>query len=87
MGLTQTIDGTNPDGTPHIVNTWTPLDGEESIHVIQTGDAKGPVKLADGTVYDVTPPHIQVSEKDGHVEGVCAEIDKQTDLVPLVAAE
>jgi len=49
---------TRVDGTRE--NHWTPLDGDETIHVIQTGPVSGPLSLADGTVYDVTPDHIQV---------------------------
>ena len=85
MGLTQKLDGMNPDGSPHLINTWTPLDGEATIHVIQTAAAKGPVTLDDGTTYDVTPPHIQVSEREGHVAAVCDEIEKLVGhtLTPL----
>jgi hypothetical protein len=63
MALKQTLRAEpNPDGTPHVLNEWTPLDGEDTIHVVQTGPISGPVTMTDGTTYDLTPPHIQVSE-------------------------
>lgn len=75
MALEQ-IPHRQPDGTLRIENRWTPLEGESTIHVIQTGPVRGYVELADGTAYDVTPEHIQVSEKDGHVEAVHYRIAK-----------
>ena len=64
MGLIRTVEGTNEDGSVRYNNSWTPLPGESTIHVVQTGPVAGSVSLADGTVYDVTPEHIQVSEVD-----------------------
>jgi hypothetical protein len=69
MGLTKV---NHPDGT--VENVWTPgPDGQ--IHVIQTGPVTGSVILADGTVYDVTPEHIQV-DKAEHGPAVAFHIAK-----------
>jgi hypothetical protein len=75
MGLTQTIDGRNADGTPHIHNEWTPLEGQTETHVVQTGPVRGLVILDDGTKYDVSPDHIQVSGP-AHRDAVCFHIAK-----------
>lgn len=78
MALTRTVIGTNDDGSVRYHNAWTPLEGESTIHVIQTGPVAGSVQLDDGTVYDVTPEHIQVSELDGgrHAKAVDFHIAK-----------
>lgn len=94
MGLTQEIakDGSgntvfNPDGSPHLINSWTPLAGESSIHVVQTGLIRGAF-THDGQTYDLSPEHIQVSEKAGHLEAVCAHIKANTpvELTPIEVA-
>ena len=76
MALTRTVEGINDDGSVRYHNAWTPLEGESTIHVVQTGPVAGSVKLDDGSVYDVTPEHIQVSEKPGHPEAVAFHIAK-----------
>lgn len=76
----------NDDGSPHLINTWTPLPGETTISVVQTGPIRGAF-THDGTTYDLTPEHIQVSTKPGHLEAVCAHIEANTPvtLTPLDA--
>jgi hypothetical protein len=81
MGLTKTRETDeagnprfNEDGSPRFNNSWTPLEGDETIHVVQTGPINGTLLLADGTAYDVTPDHIQV--KAVHVDAIHYAIAK-----------
>lgn len=74
MGLTRVKIGKNEDGSDRYENQWTPgSDGQ--IHVVQTGPVSGSVRLEDGTVYDVTPEHIQV-DKEEHGPAVAFHIAK-----------
>ena len=83
MTITRTprtlADGTFARGTDgRIVEDLvvTPLDGEDTAHVVATGPATGKVVLADGTEYDVTPDVIQVHQR--HVgDPICHAIARQ----------
>jgi len=65
-------------GRVKVVVTVPPLPGEEQGHAVITGPkARGVVTMSDGTLYDVTPDIIQVSER--HVSGVGFHIAKQLE--------
>lgn len=57
MALDISVDGFNPDGSPHLVIV---SDG----HVVMTGPITGQVTTSDGTLYDVTDPFIEVASEE-----------------------
>ena len=53
MAMSITVEGFNPDGSPHLVIV---SDGP----VVCTGPIQGVVMTSDGTRYDVSAPYIEV---------------------------
>ena len=62
MSLPAEIAGYNENGSPRIHYT------SDTGHVVLTGVEKGPITLADGTTYDLTPEVIEVAP--GHGEQI-----------------
>lgn len=62
MAITVINAGTNPDGSTH----WH--YHAPGAHLLFTGDSSGPVQLADGSTYDVTPAVIEVASPEHAAE-------------------